>query len=471
MKIQMKIQMKNTKSLLGFAVGVGILVSTQVSAQAADFKSGELIVKYKSQAPRTRILMNSMYQAVGVKQVRHYTGLMKNMEHLILNDDVKMEDAIAQLRQNETVEYVQPNYMLHILPVRSLQTSSADSAQAVAPFPCIFPGVNFPKGCGNSDGSNRPALLAAPAEVNPPVADPDLREDYGLATIGAFQAWSVTSGDKAIIVADIDTGADYNHEDLSFNMWRNPQPSSANDVVGYDFVHNDGLPYDDNEHGTHTAGTIGAVGGNGVGISGVAPRVSLMAVKFLAGDGSGTTADAVKAINYAVAHGARILNNSWGGGGDQGNQALSDSIDQARQKGVLFVAAAGNDGANDDDASSPTYPVGFPLDNILGVAATDSNDNLASFSNYGATTVHVAAPGVKVYSTIPGNKYKSMSGTSMACPHVAGAAALVWARNPTWNYQQVKKALMDTVDPLAALQGKVATGGRINVLKALSAVE
>lgn len=451
--------------------GVSALFICAALAQASEHKAGELIVKYKDKASRTRTAMNAMYQALSVKQVKHYSGLMKNLEHLILNDNIKLEDAIALLRKNDAVEYVQPNYILHALPVRPASSALTKTVVFAAPAPCVFPGVHYPPGCGSSDGSERPALQPAPAEVVPAVADPDLNQAYGLSTIGATQAWGIHSGSKDIIVADIDTGADYNHEDLSFNMWRNPNPSSANDIVGYDFVHNDGLPYDDNEHGTHTAGTIGAVGGNGIGISGVAPRVSLMALKFLGGDGSGTTADAVKAIAYGVANGARIMNNSWGGPADQDNQALSDAIDQARQKGVLFVAAAGNDGANDDDPSNASYPAAFKLDNILTVAATDSNDSLASFSDYGATTVHVAAPGVDVYSTVPGNNYKSLSGTSMACPHVAGAAALVWAKNPNWNYQQVKKALMDTVDPIDGLQGKTVTGGRINVLKALSAVE
>ncbi|CAK9253105.1 unnamed protein product [Sphagnum jensenii] len=411
--------------------------------------------------------MNAMYQELGVRQVRHFSGLMKNLEHLILNDGIKAEDAMAKLRQDSRVEYVQPNYILRVLPVNA----DPGPVAAAPPSVCFLPGVQLPPGCIEADGSNRPALQPAPEDVNPPVEDPDLSLAYGLATIGATQAWNTNVGSKDIIVADIDTGADYNHEDLAFNMWRNPNPSSAGDVVGYDFIHNDGLPYDDNEHGTHTAGTIGAVGGNGIGISGVSPRVSLMAVKFLSGEGSGVTSDAIKAINYAVANGARVLNNSWGGPADPNNQALSDAIDQARQKGVLFVAAAGNDGKNSDTSSSPSYPASFKLDNILSVAATDSNDRLASFSDYGPTSVHVAAPGVNVYSTVPKNKYKKMSGTSMASPHVAGAAALVWANHPSWTYQQVKKALMDTVDPIDGLQGKVSTGGRINVLKAISASE
>jgi subtilisin family serine protease len=356
---------------------------------------------------------------------------------------------------------------LHAYPVEQGNNEIGYQEMAVAPTPCIFPGIDYPPGCGDSAGP-KPALQPAPAEVNPPVADPDLSKAYGISKIGATGAWNTFRGSKDFVVAVIDTGADYNHKDLSFNMWRNPNPSDKQDVVGYDFVHNDGLPYDDNKHGTHTAGTIGAVGGNGIGVSGVNQRVSIMALKFLSGQGSGTTADAIRAIDYAISHGAKVLSNSWGGKADQDNSALRDAIVRAQSANVLFVAAAGNDGGNNDNESEADYPAAFNTDNMIAVAATDANDSLAKFSNVGAKTVHVAAPGVNVYSTIPGDKYASLSGTSMACPHVAGAAALIWAKNPTWTYQQVKAALMSTVDQVPSLKGKTVTGGRINVQKALS---
>jgi subtilisin family serine protease len=191
-----------------------------------------------------------------------------------------------------------------------------------------------------------------------------------------------------------------------------------------------------------------------------------MGLKFLSAEGSGDTAAAIRAIDYAVEHGAKVLSNSWGGKGDDGNQALKESIDRAKARDVLFVAAAGNDGTS-NDGSNPSYPAAFDNDNLISVAATDNNDRLAFFSNYGVRTTHVAAPGANVYSSTPGNRYASNSGTSMACPHVAGAAALIWSKNPTWNYRKVKDVLMGSVDQLSSLNGKVASGGRINVLKAL----
>ena len=300
------------------------------------------------------------------------------------------------------------------------------------------------------------------------MADPDLDKTYGLAKIGAPEAWKIFNGSKDFIVADIDTGIDYNHEDLAFNLWRQKN-DKGQDFVGFDFVHNDDLPFDDNEHGTHTAGTIGAVGGNGKGVSGVAQRVSIMAVKFLSGEGSGTTADAIRAIDFAIQNGAKVLSNSWGGKGDDNNAALKEAIDRAKAKDVLFVAAAGNDGTDND--KDPDFPAGFDNDNLISVAATDNADAMAFFSNFGAKSVHLAAPGVNVYSTVPGNKYAELSGTSMACPHVAGAAALLWARHPDWDYKKIKATLLSTTDHIAALDGKMTTGGRLNILKALRSTE
>jgi subtilisin family serine protease len=307
------------------------------------------------------------------------------------------------------------------------------------------------------------------------VADPNLDAAYGLSKIGAVEAWKTFRGSKEMLVADIDTGIDYNHEDLAFNMWRNPNPTNG-DVVGYDFIHKDGLPFDDQGHGTHTSGTIGATGGNGIGVSGVAQRVSVMSVKFLSAQGSGEVADAIRGIDYAIEHGAKILSNSWGGEGDDGNQVLYDAIERAKAKDVLFIAAAGNGnqfGIGQDNDTSPqkSYPAAFDNDNLISVAATDKTDKLAFFSNFGKKSVHLAAPGVRVMSTLPGNKYAAQDGTSMACPHVAGAAALIWAKNPKLTYKQVKEILLKSVDPLDVLTGKTSTGGRLNVLKALASME
>lgn len=477
------------------------------------YAEGEVIVKYKDGAIRSLRSMTEMYQRVGVVGVDRFKGAFKNFEKLAFNTThLSVEQAVYELQRDPSVEYVQPNYMLYAFPNKLAQPKKLGEPCLIPgiPYPpgcddgggggnpptpppgggtpCLIPGIPYPPGCDDGGGgggggptpppANRPTVPALPAEVNPPVADPDVAKAWGVTKVSADQAWAIQKGSKNLIVAVIDTGVDYTHPDLSFNMWRNPKAFNSlktgvdkqgdeitGDIVGWDFVHNDNLPYDDNEHGTHCAGVIGAVGGDGQGISGVNQRVSIMAVKFLSGQGSGTTADAIKGIDYAVSRGAKILSNSWGGKGDDGNNALRDAIVRAQSKGVLFVAAAGNDSTNND--SDPVYPAAFNLENMITVAATSETDGLAFFSNTGAKSVHVGAPGTNVYSTVPGNRYNKLSGTSMACPHVAGAAALVWSQFPNADFKEIKRRLMDSGDTLGALSGKTITGKRINVLSAL----
>lgn len=442
--------MELRKSILMVVALLGVSV-----AQASEDASG-VIVKYREGAKRLRSDMTSLYDKAGVKSVRRIKGIVTGMEELILADNVKIQDAIAALRGSDMVEYAQPNYILSIPELQERRSSVVEAT------------IEFFAAPGR--GRAAPAVQPAPAEVIPAQADPNLDQAYGLEKIGAQRAWESHKGSKSITVAVIDTGIDYNHPDLSFNVWRNPNPGRDNDTTGYNFVNNTGLPFDDNKHGTHCAGTIGAVGGNGIGVSGVSQRVSIMGVKFLSAQGSGTTANAIRAIDYAVTKGAKVLSNSWGGRRTSENQALFESIERAKAKDVLFIAAAGNSSA-DNDGSSASYPAGFNNDNLIAVAATDSADKMASFSNFGARSVHVAAPGAKVYSTVPGASYASLSGTSMACPHVAGAAALIWSANPSLTYKQVKEALMSTVDRLPTLAGKTVTGGRINVESALRLVK
>ena len=436
---------------------------------SSEFKSGEVIVKYKSGIIRARTSVNSLYSTVGVERVTHYSSSMAGLEHLVLKEAVNVQDAIAILMADPSVEYAQPNYLLKALPVRPRQ----GVIQTNTPY--LFSlGLGEPS---NPIGvsKSRPQLKSPPQETMIWTPDPELEKVYALEKTKALQAWEISKGRAEVIVADIDTGIDYNHEDLALNIWHNPNPTTKNDIVGFDFVHNDGLPYDDNGHGTHTAGTIGAVGGNGVGISGISQRVSLMALKFMNHVGQGDTTDAIRAINYAVDHGAKILSNSWSGSAGQVNLAIREAITRAQKKNVLFIAASGNGNedtqlGDDNDGPDAVYPAAFDNENLIAVAATDQNDMLASFSNYGKTTTHLAAPGVHIYSTVPGDQYRFDDGTSMACPLVAGAAALLWSEHPSWNYLQIKEALLNSVDKLPDLIGKTVSGGRLNILKALKYV-
>jgi subtilisin-like proprotein convertase family protein len=267
-------------------------------------------------------------------------------------------------------------------------------------------------------------------------------------------------------------------------MWTNPGEIAGNntdddgngfvdDIYGYNFVANNGNPMDDFGHGTHVAGTIGAVTDNGIGVAGIAWNVKIMAVKFLDANGGGSLEDAIRAINYASMNGASISNNSWGGGGF--DSALRDAIAAAATRDHLFIAAAGNDSNNND--AWPAYPATYDLDNVISVAATDNNDQLAWFSNYGATTVDLGAPGVNILSTVTlsgqlGNPsgYATLSGTSMATPHVSGVAALIRGFHPEWTFQQVKDQILNFVDPVPALASTTLTGGRLNAAAALTGV-
>jgi serine protease len=314
--------------------------------------------------------------------------------------------------------------------------------------------------------------------------DPQFKAQWGVHNTGVAgradadvdlpEAWEATVGGPKTVIAVIDTGIDLRHRDLASNLWRNPGEKPANgrdddrngyvdDVYGYDFINQDADPTDDNGHGTHVAGIIGAVGGNGIGVTGVNWRARIMPLKFLDANGDGSVADAIEALNYAVAMGARISNNSWGGAGP--SALLREAVQNARDEGHIFVASAGNEATNLD--RRPDYPAALDLNNVVSVAATDRSDRLAAFSDHGSETVHLGAPGVQVLSTLPGNAYGTMSGTSMAAPFVTGVLSLVWERNPTWTYQRVIDQVMRTVDPLASLEGKTITGGRVNARSAV----
>jgi subtilisin family serine protease len=299
------------------------------------------------------------------------------------------------------------------------------------------------------------------------------------ADIDAGAAWDVTTGSASVTVGVIDTGVDYLHPDLAANIWINPGedcPGCRNDGVdndgngyvddwhGWDFKNNDNDPFDDNGHGTHVAGTIGAIGNNGQGVAGVNWTVKIVPLKFLGADGTGDASDAVEAVLYATSMGVVVTNNSWGG--SEYSQALADAVAIADAGGSLYVAAAGNSFANTD--TSPNYPSGYSAPNIISVAATEQSDARAWFSNYGLRSVDLGAPGTNILSTKPGASYQYLDGTSMATPFVTGAAALAKSAFPSASAAGIKALLLRTVDANTSLAGKTTTGGRLNVGNALA---
>ena len=300
----------------------------------------------------------------------------------------------------------------------------------------------------------------------------------------AGEAWVNKTDCSSVYVGIIDEGMMFTHEDLAGNVWTNPHDpvdgvdndgnGYVDDTHGWDFAGNDNTVYDGSgdDHGTHVSGTIAAKGANGKGVAGVCWQIRLISVKFL-GNNGGTTANAIKAVNYLTdlktRHGLNIVatNNSWGGGGY--SLGLYNAIESAGVANILFVAAAGNSGVNME--SSPQYPASYPNANIISVAAIDKSGNLASWSNYGSTSVDLGAPGVSIWSTVPSKRnqsaYSSYSGTSMATPHVTGAAALYAAAHPNTTAAAIKGALLSAAVPTGSLSGKTVTGARLNISAAL----
>lgn len=310
-------------------------------------------------------------------------------------------------------------------------------------------------------------------DLNP--NDPKFSSQWGLSKIQAPSAWDTSVGTTLPVVAVIDSGVQYSHPDLQPNIWSNsgeiPDDGIDNDgngyvddVNGYNWVSKNSNPDDDNQHGTHVAGTIGAVGNNGFGVAGVNHTVRIQCLKVLDDKGSGYTSDIASAVIYAASNGANVINMSLGGSSP--DEVFRAAIVEAGEKGVLVVVAAGNESSNND--TRPSYPANYGLPNMISVAATDENDALADFSNYGAAKVDIAAPGVRILSTVP-NSYASFSGTSMASPHVAGVAALIKAVNSSLGYATIKSLILNQADTVSQLTGMVQTGGRLNALRSVSA--
>lgn len=357
------------------------------------------------------------------------------------SDNISVDNAIAALETSSFVEFAEPNYIVQ---------------------PSVIP--NDPR-FSELWGMNNTGQTGGTAD----------------ADIDAVEGWDISTGSDSILVAVIDTGVDWDHEDLAANIWTNPNEIPNNgvdddsngyidDVRGWDFVDDDNDPDEGGGtfHGTHVAGTVGAVGNNGIGVTGGAWNVTIMPVRFL-GPSGGTTADAILSVNYSVDNGAIISNNSWGGGGF--SNALRSAIDSGRQNDQIFAAAAGN--SNVDNDASPFYPSSYDLDNIVSVAASDDNDAPAGFTQWGATSVDIAAPGVAILSTMPNDTYGLLDGTSMATPLTSGALAVIRSKAPNANYQEIIQYLYDGADPLTpAWSSKpISTSSRVNLSGSLRLIQ
>jgi len=426
-------------TLCGFGVALSVVSGQQPADPFAGSQvPGEIIVKFKpgvDSATRAAVIRGR-----SATHLRRFDEV--GLDHIRVGNGGNMAAELAQWRANPYVEYAQPNYVY------------------------------------------RAVIAPAPLPNDPYWTNGSL---YGMQNIGMPQAWQTFGGGTgSVIVADIDTGVQYTHPDLAANVWRNPGEIAGNgidddgngyvdDVYGIDTVNHDSDPMGDASHGTHVAGTIAGVGNNGIGVVGVNWNAKILACKFLDSSGNGSDSGAIECLNYVVwmkNHGQniRVTSNSWGSDRAYGySAALQAAFDTAGNAGIINICAAGNSGTNND--TQPFDPASFDSPSIVSVAASDSTDARAGFSNYGASSVDLAAPGVNILSTvIPSPGYGYMSGTSMATPHVAGAAAYLAMLDPTLTPANLKVLLTQNVDVLPGWAGLVASGGRLNVFKAASAL-
>ncbi len=413
----------------------------------------EVLVRFKD-----GVSLNS----IRVLAARHNDRVEDEIESvngLVAIDDLDDADAATVAEQyaamNDQVLYAEPNFEIRLEPQPN-DLSRRDLVHRE-------PGISIPN-------------------------DPQFGEQWALnnrgqdggkdrADIDALKAWGISQGSNKVVVAVLDSGVDYTHKDLVANMWMRPETvpqytddelGSFDDLRGYDADANIADPMDDNGHGTHCAGVIGAEGDNGEGIAGINWHVQIMPLKFLGKGGFGSTKNAIEAINYAIERkskgvNVRVISASWGS--TSRSKALEDAIRAAGDAGILFVAAAGNNGTDND--RRPHYPSNYDLPNVISVAALDRADQLASFSNFGVKTVHIAAPGKDILSTWLNDDYRGASGTSMATPHVSGVAALILSKSPNLSVAKLREKMLGSVDKLPHLQGLTVSGGRLNAAKAL----
>lgn len=413
---------------------------TTAPSEALGYVEGEVIVKMKG--TRAGVQSSSFASKASQKGMSLKTSWGRmGMYHYKVRPGQKTSEAVAELRNDPEVEYAEPNYIY--------------AKSNVSGFSDVISNEEM---VSMSSGSYM--ATGAPIQV--------------------VDSWSEVGGTGVPVIAVIDTGLDTTHSVITSTnaLWINTNEVAGNgidddgngyidDVNGWNFVSASGNVFDDNGHGTHVAGIILGVGVNIYEAFPDASRVKIMPLKFLNGSGQGKTSDAIKAIYYAVDNGAQVLNNSWGG--YSYSAALHEAIAYSYNQGTAFIAASGNDAGNND--SSPMYPASYNVPNVISVAATTDSDILASFSNYGRSSVDLAGPGVRIYSTYPGNSFGISSGTSMATPFVAGLAGLILVEKPTMQGFQVRDIILGNTDSIAGLASKVATQGRMNALDTVHAAQ
>jgi thermitase len=436
---------KKLKKLGKLSVGP-VILSFVASAQAgmlAKHVPGEIIVKLNPGVNAQSFLSKKGFSTFALSSSREIKLSVEKLNVFKVGDEKSLEGAIAELKNNPEVVYAEPNfiYSAAVMPIekslshKRLEKSPFADTTAATPDDPSFGQLWGLKNTGSNEPQGKAGVEGA--DVN------------------ALKAWDITRGSHNIRIAIIDTGIDYTHPDLKGNV---------DSEHGYNFANNTKDAMDDNGHGTHCAGTIGAIHDNKVGVAGVMADVTMIPVKFLDAGGSGTLEAAVKSIDYATSLNVDLMSNSWGGGGR--SEALYDAIKRASDKGIIFTAAAGNSSSNND--ATPSYPASYDVPNVVSVAALTAQNDLAYFSSFGRNTVHIAAPGHNILSTLKGGGYEIMSGTSMATPHVSGVLGLLLAKEGRMPHEQMRERLTMTGTPVAALRGKTQTASRIDAYNLLT---
>lgn len=422
--------------LLLTVFGMLMLTGAGTPRRPLPWVEGEVLVKFRGMA-RASAMSRSEQKFLSKSGARRVQAVNnKGLVHLRLAKNQSVESALEELRKDPEVEYAQPNFRYQLLA-----TSPND------------PSYSSLWGLQNTAQT----IAAAPyATNNPGTAGKDIE---------AEEAWDLVTNCSTIPVAVLDTGVNYNHQDLTATAWNGGAPYPNH---GYDFIDTDNDPMDLHGHGTHVAGTIGAAGNDGVGMNGVCWNASIMAVRVLNAAGSGTTAGIVLGINFAVANGAKVINMSLGGAGY--DSSFYDAIEDAKDSGVAVIVAAGNDGLNNDTIGQATYPCNYTNTNLVCVAALDQKYSLATFSNYGPMSVDVGAPGTNIYSTwfSANNAYDTLNGTSMATPHVAGIAAMLFAYQTNYTLSDVIQAIKYGGTFTTALSGRTTTARAVSAFGSLS---
>lgn len=459
-------------------VGI-VIVTAAVLGQIRRWQSKPLFNVQVEQAPvqKPQTLTRSLNDSRPEAMVRFRPGMkLSDIKKLAARSNDRLEDEIESVNGLVSIDDLD-NADAETVAAQYRQMTDVLYAEPVFE-------IKFDDPVQNSSGHD---LLHRETSDNLP-NDPQFVEQWALNNLGqdggksradidALKAWQKTHGSADVVVAVLDSGVDYTHRDLVANMWIRPdnipqysddELGTFNDLQGFDANVNAADPMDDNGHGTHCAGIIGAEGNNNEGIAGINWNVEIMPLKFMGRGGYGTTKDAIEAINYAIDRkqkgvNVRVINASWGS--TSYSKALEDAIRAAGENGILFVAAAGNATTNND--KRPHYPSNYDLPNVISVASLDRTDSISAFSNFGAKTVHIAAPGRDIMSTWLNDEYRYASGTSMAAPQVAGVAALILASEPDLSVEKLRERILRSVDKIGSLTGKVANGGRLNAAKAL----